>query len=786
MKKQRLWLIVAALLLVVSVSPRLGGTDGRTTVIAEQGAAGTDTPAPDEASGQTADATAEAAAEEVGAAQPDTAQPAAEGDDGEVALHPITATKQIAENGSLIMYMDEETGNIRLVDKKTKAEWLGSPQTPRTTMPNNKKFMDSAVLVKYTEGVDTSQTYLTKEKDNKLTLEPIENGAKVTFQFAKEQLEFAMEYRLLEDGFEVKVLGDSLKENGTAKFVSIEPLPFWNAAAETEEGALFLPDGSGSLMTYKSSHPQYFAGYSQRIYGADPVYLKQANESILDSEWRLRYSPSENIALPVFGNYRNGIGSLGIVEQGQYDAKVNGTPSGIRAINYYRASVEFVYRWDDVIYIGGSGQIPFFQAQFIKGDRQIRYVLLQGEEADYVGLAKAYGSYLAQNIEAVAQNEVPLKIKLLGGLLRDEVIGKTFITMTTFDQAREIIDAFQQKGVTKLELVFSGWNDDGLYGNQPAHFPVEKKLGGAKDLKELAAYASEKGVSLYLEANYGRIYEESDGMKKNKDAVRGMDREAVESTAYYIGSKWNNRNFIFYWMKPERVIEKHVNKELDKYASLGISGVHLKYWGDTLYSDLDMKNPITREQTASAWTAAADALRDATGGASVDYGFAYMLGHIDSISDVPLDSSHYIYNDRTVPFYQIALRGLVPYSASPINLRDDSRHELLRMLEYGALPSLELTYEPTSKLQRTMEDRLWSSEYTVWLDRAVEEYEALKPIYESIANERIADHERLQADVYRTTYGNGVKVIVNYSSNAVVVEGIEVPAQGYAMQNGGK
>ena len=46
----------------------------------------------------------------------------------------------------------------------------------------------------------------------------------------------------------------------------------------------------------------------------------------------------------MFGNYRGGIGSVGIVTSGQYDAKINATPSGIRAIPMYRTSVEFLYR----------------------------------------------------------------------------------------------------------------------------------------------------------------------------------------------------------------------------------------------------------------------------------------------------------------------------------------------------------------------------------------------------------------------------------------------------------
>jgi hypothetical protein len=783
MRKQRKWLVIAVLLLVVSIFPHFGTAEDKLQVQAEAETGKSEAAAQETAADEDEDTAAveEAPAE---AAAAGTAVPAA---GGVVKLYPVSAVKQVAENASYKMYIDEKTGNVRLADKRTGKEWLGTPQLPRTTMPNNKKFMDAAVHVKYTEGSDTVQTYLTKEKENKLKIETIDGGAKVTFQFVKEELEFAIEYRLVEDGFELTIPEASIKESGKAKFVSIEPLPFWNAAADTEDGAIFLPDGSGALMKYSAKHPQYFAGYSEIIYGADPAYVTQSHENI-DQMWRQKVAPKEMVALPVFGNYRSEIGSLGIVTKGQYDAKINGTPSGIRAISYYRTSAEFIYRWSDVIFIGTSGEIPFFQGNWIKGDRQTRYVLLQDKEADYVGMAQAYGKYLQQEqgVQPARQTAAPVRVKLLGGILRDEVLGSTFISMTTFDQAREMIDAFQQKGITNLELTFSGWSDDGLYGDQPDHFPVEKKLGGAKDLKELAAYAANKGVSLYLEANYARAFSESDGMKKAKDAIRGMDREVAPSTDYFVGSRWNDDSRLYYWMKPERVISKHLNKELKDYANLGISGVHLAYWGDTLYSDIDPKSQTSRGETAAAWVNAADAIREATGATSVDYGFAYMLGHIDGISGAPLDSSHFIYNDETVPFYQIALRGLVPYAANAMNLRNDTQNELLRGLEYGALPSLELTYEPTTKLQRTLEDRLWSSQYTTWIDDAAEQYKELEQIYEAISNQPIADHEKLSSNVFRTTYANGTRVIVNYGGAAATVDGISVPAAGYLMQNGGK
>ncbi len=659
-------------------------------------------------------------------------------------LSPITAVKKMMENDHYELYIDEKSGNVRVVDKATKAQWLGSPQVPRTTMPNNKKYMDSPVHVKYTEGTDTVQTYTLKEKTNKFAIKQTEDGVRVSFTLTKEKLSFAILYKLTEDGLEVTIPSKSLKEKGTAKFVSIEPLPFWNAASGDEDGALFVPDGSGALIKYKKTHPQFFSGYSEVIYGADSDY-DAANNTDIDDRWKKALSPKEKIALPVFGNYRGGIGSVGIVTSGQYDAKINATPSGIRAIPMYRTSVEFLYRKQDVIFIGTSGQIPFFQAEKIKGDRKVSYLLLQGEDAGYVGMAKAYRGYLQkeQNVKAIEQKGVPLNIRLYGGLERDEIIGTTFVKMTTFDQARALIDDYAGQGVTDLELTFEGWSEDGIYGDQPDHFPVEKKLGGAKDLRELAAYAKEKGVSLYLQANYARAYEKSDGMSKKKDAIRGMDREVKESPNYYVSNRWNNNNEMFYWMKPSRVVENHVNKELDDFADLGIAGVQLAYWGDTLYSDLDPDSLTARDKTAQTWVKATDDIRGKVGKTAVDYGFAYMLGHVNRIDNAPLDSSHFIYLDETIPFYQIVMHGLIPYTARAANLRDDSAAEMLRMLEYGALPSLELTNAPTSNLQRTMEDRLWSSELSEWLQPSTKEYKAIKDVYAQIANKAITNHEKL-------------------------------------------
>jgi hypothetical protein len=701
---------------------------------------------------------------------------------GEVSMYPVTAITKMLENGTYTLYLDEKTGNVRVTSQKSGTEWLGAPIVPRSTMPNNKKFMDSAVHLKYTEGADITSTYSLKDKETAVSIAAGSDYVTVSFAFELEKLYFDVVYRLTETGLEVTIPYSSIREEGKAKLISIEPLPFMNAAAESEEGAMLLPDGSGALLHFRPNHPAYLKGYSEMIYGPDPTFITQTHDMVSIGGMRAN-TPRQFAALPVFGMYRDGIGTLGIVTQGDYDARINGTPAGIRNIPLYRSSAEFIYRKNDVIFIGSSGQIPYYQGQKIKGDRSLSYVLLEKEQAGYVGMAAAYRSYLIneRGIEAAADSSAPLSLTLLGGIKRDEILGSTFIRMTTFDQAQAIISELKERGIKKLEVTLDGWSKNGLYGEQPDHFPAASQLGGKSGLKKLADFAAQQDTPLYLRTNYVKPFGESGGFSKRKDAVRGMDREMLKLTSYYLATRWTNGNASFYLMKPEQAYRKHIAKELDTAAAIGAKGIQFQYMGELLYSDEDSNDYTSRAETAAVWIQALEDARQKTGRAAVDYGFGYTLGAVDRIDNAPLFSSGYIFTDEAVPFFQLALHGLVPYYAEPANLREDSATQFLKAVEYGALPSYELTHAPTSKLQRTLEDRLFSSEASQWLDTAVEEYNRLKPYYEAIAGKRMTSHRQLQAGVYLTEYENGVKAVVNYSDRDVEVEGMRVGSMDFAV-----
>jgi hypothetical protein len=704
-----------------------------------------------------------------------------------IPLSEVTATTLYAENEKFNLYLDEETGMIRITDKKSGKEWIGSPPVESTMGPNNKKFIDAPIHISYTEGVGDSNTYPAREKETKMKIVKIDKGVRIEFHLTKLKLSFAMEYHLNNSGFEVRIPFDSIKEEGTVRLMSLEVLPFFEAGAENEKGAMFLPDGSGTIIKFKEEHPLYFDFYSEYIYGGDHAFLTKVYKRVVPIRRELiSYGPKHHAALPVFGTYKEEQAFLGIVTEGDHNAKIKGTTAGARNIKLYRTSAEFFYRNNDIVFIRNSGEIPLTQREIIPGDRAVKYILLQNEKSNYVGMAHAYRDYLIEEKglkPITSKKNMNFQLRLFGGVLRDDIIGSTFISLTTFDQVRAILEAYIANGIDSIEVTIDGWSKNGVFGDHPKHLPAEGKLGGNKELEALAAYTKDKGIHLSLKTNYVKPYEDSRELKPSRDAIRGLNKNVMEVFTPYVTTNQPS-NDKFYFLKPQRVFDKYIISEAEKFSKIGIQGVHLGYMGDTLYSDQDSNSLFSRKDTMDTWVNSMDLMRKKLGFTAVDYGFAYTLGHVDRIDDIPLSSSNYIFTDESIPFYQIAIHGLIPYTAQPMNLTDDPRTSLLRVIEYGAIPSFELTYEHSSKLKRSMVNYLYSSHYEQWLQPSSKIYQEVREVLNKVSDQMISNHEKLDEGVYRTTFSNNLQVIVNYGYKPVTVGDDVVDAYDYVIREG--
>ncbi|MFD0962058.1 DUF5696 domain-containing protein [Paenibacillus chungangensis] len=696
----------------------------------------------------------------------------------------------VAENASLQLYYAESTGNVELADIRTGNRWRGAPELDESVKGSMRSQREAPVYVRYSSPTGAiTETYPARE-DGKVTVSLIPQGVQVDYDLQSVGIAFSMQYRLRHDAMEVTVPQSSIRDDGGNKLVGIEPLPFFDAAAPVEEGGLFYPDGSGAVMLFKEEGSPFIERYREPVYGPDHAVASKTHEKLAyNQEENVSMPRREKVALPVFGLYRDNRAYLGIITAGQYDAYIHASPKGFRNAEYYRASTEFIYRYEDVMFLGKRTSIatPIAQGERIAGDRTVRYVLLQGEDADYSGMAHAYRQYVMeeQGVRPVSQpSELPFQLTLLGGVQRNEMIGKSFVSMTTFPQARQLIEQLRASGIPRLEVMIDGWSKDGRYGAQPQHFPASRQLGGGSALQQLAAYCKEQGIPLYLAANYVKPYSQRADISPSRDGIRGIHKEVVVITRPQRDTlQQSNQEFTY--LNPD-VALKRMNKELAGYKQLEVAGLHLDGMGDTLYSDHNRKRPSTRENTALHWREALAAAGGISGGgATVDYGFGYALDLADHIRDVPLSSSGFIYEDYAVPFYQMVIRGLIPYSAPPSNLSDDPELNKLKLLEYGASPSYLLTYEQSSKLKRTLADDVYSSHFEQWLEPAVEEYEELAALLGKVAGEAIVRHDRLSEHVARTVYAGGAEVIVNYGSQNMSVGEVTIPARSYVMTERG-
>ena len=66
-----------------------------------------------------------------------------------------------------------------------------------------------------------------------------------------------------------------------------------------------------------------------------------------------------------------------------------------------------------------------------------------------------------------------------------------------------------------------------------------------------------------------------------------------------------------------------------------------------------------------------------------------------------------------------------------------------------------------------------------WLPIAAADYSRAAAELASVSGKRIAAHQRLDVQLYRTTYENGVEVYVNYADTDAVYEGKTIGAKDY-------
>lgn len=714
----------------------------------------------------------------------------------------------VAETSTLRLHANFTDSRLVVEDRRSGKMWTSNPF--EQLGPQKASQEDALFLLSATNAKRQMTNLLTWNTEKpKISAVNIPGGFRATYDIDKFKMRFTIEYVIREekaaDGravpfLEVTVPDKGIEEYGDCKLVTsptcfkmvtLEILPLFGAARAGQKGYVMVPDGAGAIVEFKPEYPQYRQRYSAQIFGPDAA----ANLFTVGGSGGRGGNSVTRPTMPIWGLKQEDGAYAGIVTQGEFQANVNAYLAGY-IMNANRGSAEFIFRRQASIPRRRSVFVNKIEENRLPGDRQVRYVLLTGDDSSYAGMGRAFRDYLmlVKGLKPLTAEPPRPLLDLFMGITRRTSFREDFVPMTTFDQALTIIGEFINKGVKDFDVHLIGWADDGYRGRWPRRYPSESTLGGDDRLRNLVQEAKRLGVKVFFEDDYMFGYTFSSGGIIGQ--IPGL-RNIWPNWSYGFNSRWDtvrgvNKLPVFegsggiYLLNPVIARDNYLERDLPTHKAMGIDGVVLRQMGNMVMSDTNDRYPLSRGDVAATWMKMADREREVLGGVMVQGANSYVLGHTDRVYDAPVTSLD-AFGDATVPVYHIATQGLVVRHTIRANLRNDPKTELLRQYEWGMQPVYQLTYAPSSDLIRTDYNLLYSSQYEDWLDPAVQEYKSMRETFGFLSGQAIMNHEILQRNFNRVTYADGTRLYVNYNPDSRrTPEGAEIRGYGYALERKGR
>ena len=518
-------------------------------------------------------------------------------------------------------------------------------------------------------------------------------------------------------------------------------------------GYNFVPDGVGALIRYNQYEANPPSDYRKRVYGNDESVPTAATAG----------ASSTKISMPVFG-YVQGEdknGCVAIIEEGQeYSDIVSCHPDG--AINFYRTYPEFIYREAYNQQISNTSSISMVQKISNKFDIQVSYSFLEGEDANYVGMAKHYRNYLVNNKDLknnhkYAYDRIPLRVDTIGNEVTEGVLFNKTITMTTFDEYASMINTLDKRyGINNIVGVYKGYTKDGLTWTSPMYDNISSKLGSMDKLEM---------ENLYFHTDHLYASVNQSGYNQSKDLANSINVQMISEGA---------GDSLKYLVTPEYTKER-VKKDTDKLIKKGIKNFALDSIGNILNSNYG-KNPTSRDETLSIYQ---DVVSSVNANVALYQPNDYLLKYTDRNFDYSMYTNQYLIFDDTVPFTSIVQSGSVELYSTYINFFGNVRDDLLRMIDYNVYPSFLLTKESSSLLDETALQYIYCSQYDNLETAVTVYYDFVNDALKNVIGAKIVDREVVKDGLIAISYSNGRTIYVNYTNNNEVVDGTPVPAKGY-------
>lgn len=690
------------------------------------------------------------------------------------------------------MEWDESTKSVFVIDKQSSLRWgtsainEGGQEYDELGMPIKKHpQVQSALLVEYLDrensSTDITISYTGSVQNGRVACEILPDGFMVRYYFDEVGFMIPVLYQLRESGVVLSIDPTQIQE-GENRITRISLAPFWCSMSNTQtDGYLLIPSGSGALV-YPKQYSQSGLTYSAQVYGADAAM-----------EVRDDPTQTKSVRLPVYGAKDGDRATCAIIEKGAESAYIE-VKAGSTSLGYSAVYATFQLRG----YTENVANLPNYQAvrsniyaeRPISTPLQVGFTLLEGEKADYSGMAEVYRNYLmeTQGMPSSAE-EARLALEIIGGtMIQKSFLGIPYESLypaTTLQQALTIVEELSQDTGLHPFVNLKGFGDTGLdIGSLAGGFSIHSKLGSEKDLQELFKTVG-KGL-LFVDMDLIHMAKAGNGFSPTFDSARSASNKVAYSYGFDLSVR-SRRTDLRASLLARDKLDDSIQVLLEKTAPWPELGIGLSTLSSTAYSDYADDTDTTyyaKGGMSDDVTAAIRTLQAQGRPVLVSDANTYAAACANLILNTPTQSSREDLFDADIPFYAMVFRGHVPLACESVNQAADPVRQLLGAVEGGCGLTYTITASYDSALLDATSPVFYNSLYDDLRQTILQNMEQLEEYYSCIAASTINRHAILENGLRETIFDNGVRVYVNYSNEPLESPAGRVPAMSFQIQKG--
>lgn len=569
----------------------------------------------------------------------------------------------------------------------------------------------------------------------------------------------------------VSVPFDEIGYKSKYPITQLSILPYFAAAGKDDEGFIFVPEGSGSLMQFnngKTKQNTYYADVYGWDYGTDRK-AKITETRISFPVFGMSYGDSSFISIPVSG-----------AEYAGFTAEIAGK---LGSYNYVRADYKMLHREQFDVSARNINSQFSYEKSLPKGE-EIKQIFTFVDGGSYVDMAKAYRNYLFGNEKTANVTETPIAVEIVGAVDKmQQVLGlpkNRPYKLTTYSQTADIVKQIDDMGIKNANVKLSGGINGGIRQKLLKKFKFVKELGGKAGFTKMVKDINDTSAKFYLDASVQTAHRSglTDGFNKYRDAARFVSDDLCQLYDYSPIWYGKLKSTTPYYLLRSSVISRASDVLLKNAQKYGVN-ISYKDNGYILSGDYNQDRELTRAQAKANQLEKLQNVKDAGLSLMINSGNDYAVKSADFITNMSFHGNKYAILDETVPFYQIALHGYKNYAGVPLNLSYEQEQVILESAECGAGLFFVFMGETEKSIQETDFTEYYSACFDNWKEKLPKIYKEYDNNMGKVKNSLISNHEYLTDSVTVTSYENGYKVYVNFGYIDYKDENVSVPARQY-------